>query len=273
MFRNLQEAENGGIQFADKLGVTSLEALRSVPAEDILAAAPGIGFLPVIDGYVVPNSLPDVFAARAQNDVPLLAGWNKDEGFNFDLLSRSDARPLREVMAEVFGGRLDEALAFYPVETPEQQVSSARLLGGDLVIAHRTWAWLEAAREGGVSDVFRYRFDHAPQTPDGWFGARSGSDAGAFHACELIYVFNNLDALPWDISERDIQVAKTTSDYWVNFIRTGNPNGPNLPDWPSYRHSGGRFLALRAQPQVHIDDDRRRQEFLASFEPSYVKLL
>ena len=59
--------------------------------ERILAASPGLGFRPVVDGHFLPRPPAAIFAAGAQNDVPLLAGWNKDEGFNFSLLQGVDA--------------------------------------------------------------------------------------------------------------------------------------------------------------------------------------
>ena len=56
-----------------------------MPAEAILAAAPGLGFRPIIDGWFLPRPPAEIFAAGEQSDVPLMAGWNKDEGFNFTL--------------------------------------------------------------------------------------------------------------------------------------------------------------------------------------------
>jgi para-nitrobenzyl esterase len=272
MFSNLEEAEKEGLRFAQRVGASSLETLRSVPAEDILAAAPNIGFLPIIDGHVIPAPLPQIFSERAHNDVPLLAGWNRDEGFNFDVLNGEREKSLRPVLSKVFGADLEGALAFYPDDTADREAASARRLGGDLVIAHRTWAWIEAQRKSGSSDIFRYQFDFAPLTPEGWFGAKSSANAGAFHACELIYVFDNLGAFPWRVTEGAIRVAKLTSTYWINFIRTGNPNGPGLPEWPSYRHSG-KILVIDVEPKARPDDDRDRNAFLAGVAPSDARIL
>jgi para-nitrobenzyl esterase len=270
-FKRLREAEEEGLQFARKVGAHTLEALRSVPAEVILAAAPGIGFMPIVDGHVMPASPPDAFANRAHNDVALLAGWNKDEGFNFNVLNGRREDSFRAILDEIFGARAAEALAFYPAGAPDQEVASARQLGGDLVIAHGTWAWLEAQKQHGEADVFRYQFNYAPQTPEGWFGDKASAEAGAFHAGELIYVFENLNAFPWRIDENDLTVAKLTSSYWINFIKTGNPNGPGLPEWPSYRHSR-KILVLDVEPRARLEDDSERHRFLASVGPSNVRV-
>ena len=93
---SLAEAEAAGLDFMRKVGARSLAELRAAPADAILAAAPGLGFRPIIDGWFLPRSPAEIFAAGEQSDVPLMAGWNKDEGFNFTLASgRRREAPLR----------------------------------------------------------------------------------------------------------------------------------------------------------------------------------
>ena len=265
---SLATAHEAGVQFARRLGAESLAALRRIPANDILAAAPGIGFGAIVDGDVLPASLPQIFAAGAQNDVPLLAGWNKDEGFNFNandiFKKREDEASLADVVRRVFGAQSEEALGFYPAGSKQAETQSARRLGADAVIVQGTWAWIEAQKTTGAADIFRFQFDRAPLTPEGWFGSRPSADAGAFHAGELLYVFDNLDAFPWLVDEDDVGIAKLTSSYWLNFIKTYNPNGEGLPHWPSYREEGARLLAIDAKPSVRPDEDRARQQFLAA---------
>jgi para-nitrobenzyl esterase len=259
----LADAEQAGLAFARKAGAPSLAALRSMPAQDILAASPGLGFRPIVDGYFLPRAPAEIFAAGDQNDVPLLAGWNKDEGFNFNLLQGNDGKPYVEVVRAIFGDRTDAALAFYPAGAPDVEQASARALGGDLVIIHGTWAWIEAQKKTGRSDIYRFRFDRAPLTPEGWFGSRSSADAGAFHAGEILYVFDNLHAFPWLTTPDDRRIADIASSYWLNFVKTGDPNGDALPDWPSYRSGEGSFMAIDVPAELRRDANRARQEFLA----------
>jgi len=196
--------------------------------------------------------------------VPLLAGWNKDEGFNFTLLQGADAgRPYPELVGGLFADRVEEALGHYPGGSKEHDEAAARALGGDLTIIHATWAWLEAQRKTGRSAVFRFRFERTPLTPEGWFEDKSSKDAGAFHAGEIPYVFNNLDALPWLVTADDQRIADLASAYWANFVKTGDPNSEGLPDWPSYRRADNPFLAIDAAPEVRSDPHRARHEFLA----------
>jgi para-nitrobenzyl esterase len=258
----LAEAELGGLAFARKVGAKTLAELRAAPAADILAASPGVGFRPIIDGHFLPRSPTEIFAAGVQNDVPLLAGWNKDEGFNFTLLQGDTINASYvELVRAIFGERADAALALYPVGADGGK-NSARELGGDLTISHSTWAWIEAQKKSGRSAIYRFRFDRAPLTPEGWFDPKPSADAGAFHAGELLYVFDNLHALPWLIDADDRAIAALTSNYWVNFVKTGDPNGAGLPHWPSYRDAQAPFLAIDAPAKVHKDTDQARHEFL-----------
>jgi para-nitrobenzyl esterase len=263
---SLGEAERAGVKFTRELGAASLIELRAMSAEAILAASPGADvrpFRPIVDGYFLPRPPAEIFADGAQNDVPLLAGWNKDEGFNFSLLKRGGEKSYAELARAIFGERTDAALALYPCGAPETDKASARALGGDLVIIHGTWAWIEAQKKTGRSEIYRYRFDRAPLTPEGWFGATPSAEAGAFHAGELLYVFDNLHAFAWKITETDHAIAAMTSAYWVNFVRKGDPNGPGLPAWPSYREGDGRYLAIDRPAALRVETDGARQEFLA----------
>ena len=260
---SLAEAEAAGVLFMRRAGAKSLAELRALPAEAILAAAPWEGFRPIVDGWLLPRSPEEIFAAGEQSDVPLMAGWNKDEGFNFTLKQGRNAdRAHADLAREIFGARTDEALRRYSGGSPEADVTSAAALGGDLMIIHPTWAWIEAQKQTGRAEIFRFRFDRAPLTPEGWFGERPSREAGAFHAGEILYVFDNLDAIPWLTDDADRELARLASNYWINFVKNGDPNGPGLPHWPSYRSAGAPVMMLGAPSGAGPEEWRERHEFL-----------
>ncbi len=69
---------------------------------------------------------------------------------------------------------------------------------------------------------------------------RRAQAKGAAHGGEVLYVFDNVP----NLSRTDREMADKVSAYWVNFAKTGNPNGPGLPEWPQYRASSDRLLEL-----------------------------
>ncbi len=258
------DAEIAGLKFMRKAGARNLAQLRALPAQAILAAAPGLGFRPIVDGYVLPHAPADIFAAGVQNDVPLMAGWNKDEGFNFTLLQGGGLwRSFKQHVRSIFGPSAAEALTHYSSGTAEKDAASASTLGGDLTIVHGAWAWIAAQMATGRSEIFQFQFDRAPLTPQGWFGQRDSREAGAFHSGEIPYVFDTLHVFPWLIEDADHQVAHLTTSYWLNFVKTGNPNGDQLPAWPSRRGPGSPVMRLDWPAHAAPETGRERHLFLA----------
>jgi para-nitrobenzyl esterase len=78
----------------------------------------------------------------------------------------------------------------------------------------------------------------------------------------LLYVFDNLHAFPWLHEDADREVAKLASSYWVNFVANGDPNGPNLPHWPSHRSEGAPVMALDSPHRAGPEEWRERHMFL-----------
>ena len=262
--KRLAEAEIEGVAFAQRLGAANLAQLRALPADRILAAAPGVGFWPIVDGHFLPATPHEIFCDRAHNDVALMAGWNKDEGFNFTLLQGADTkRPYVDIVRDLFGDDAAGALHFYPGGADAEDARSARELGGDLMIGYSTWTWLEAACAFSRAKVFRFVFDRAPLTPQGWFGERPSRDAGAFHSGEIPYVFDNLDAMGWLVTAEDRAVAATASSAWLNFLRCGDPNGPGVPHWPPYKTLDWSVFHFDQPAWAAPEAKRERMEFLA----------
>ena len=155
---------------SEKFGVTTLAELRALPAQKLVDAfSPpqnrdfDFGD-PDVDGYFLPEPVPAIFAAGKQNDVPLLAGWNHDEGSFEVVFSPQKPTPdsLKANAQKEFGDKAPEFLKLYPADTPEQALRSAEDFAGDKFIAFSTWAWLEAQSKTGKQPVYRYRFDLGP---------------------------------------------------------------------------------------------------------------
>ncbi|HTS06898.1 MAG TPA: carboxylesterase/lipase family protein [Candidatus Eisenbacteria bacterium] len=251
----------------EKLGVSTLAELRAIPADKLLEnfAPPksqGFDFGPDIDGYFLPESVPAIFAAGKQNDVPLLAGWNRDEDSFSVLLSKEKptADSMREMAKKDFGDKADEFLKYYPIDTDQHVRRSAIDYASDKFISMSTWDWMEAQSKTGKQPIYRYRFDQAltPKDPN-------APRMGAYHSAEIEYVFGQLDSktdMTWTPGDR--QLSDIMQRYWSNFTKSANPNGAGLPKWPMYTPSDGyQVMYLTAEPQAHKDDQRNRYLFLS----------
>jgi para-nitrobenzyl esterase len=258
-----ERAEKDSKLASSVLGVSTLAELRAVPAEKLLTSffKPGGGFdfPPDIDGYFLPQSLKDIFAAGKQNDVPMIAGWNHDEG-SFSLgPQKPTLASLKETAAKDFGDKSEDFLKVYSAQDDAQAARVAEDYAGDKFIAFSTWRWLDAQLHTGSKPVYRYRFDAAPPASD-----PKAPDMGAYHSAEIEYVFSALDSkekVPWRPSDR--KLSEQMQKYWSNFAKTGDPNGAGLAQWPVYNASTGyQFLVLDEKPEAKKDDHRDRYLFL-----------
>ncbi len=263
------EAHARGEAFVKRMGASSIEALRTMPAEQVNAAAlwnftedPVLAaFSPNIDRYVVPEVPATRYLHAEQLAIPLLAGWNDVEHWPFRAraLPHQTVQDFRQAAEHMFGKhRLAEFLSLYPAESDAQAAESAEALTGDLIISEQTWLWLELQRRTGRAPVYGYTFTYtSPYVPI------------ASHLVEVSFVFGTLTpqflvggvAPPADA---DRALSDTIMSYWVNFATRGNPNGPGLPHWPAYDEKGTiQNLDQTVGPQSNVREARFR--FLASY--------
>src|SRR5450432_1882740 len=263
------ETETADAKFAaERLGAASIADLRAKSAADLMQAASkdrSRRFMPPnIDGYFLPETVSAIFAAGRQAHVPLLAGWNLDEGSfrSFYGKDSATAENFGKHAKTQFGADAARFLKLYPAGSDAEAKRSAQDLSGDQFIAYGTWKWIETHQKTGKAAVYRYRFDQTLPFPAESAGG-PGMEPAAPHASEIEFVFGVLSSkkLPWRADDR--KVSDLMGTYWTNFAKTGNPNAAGLPDWPaSDGHAGAQVMHFSSGSHATPDNQRDRYLFL-----------
>ena len=235
----LANAERDGDKYAASLGAPSLKELRQLPAAKLTGNSGGIVHA-VVDPYVLPLSPYEAFASGQQNDVPLLIGSNAEEARAMVDVTHETAATFDSDLEHSVGQLPPALIAAYPHATDEEARQAQLGLQRDLRFGWDMWAWARLQAGTGQSPVFYYSFQQRPPFPAdsvyaGW---------GASHFAELWYVFDHLDQSPWKWTAGDRKLAEEMSGYWINFARSGDPNGTSLPHWPAFVNADSKVQYL-----------------------------
>jgi len=247
----LSAAEQQGDKLLNSVHASSLIELRKLAAEDLMKFS-GV-FWPIVDGYVLPKPVSEIFTAGQENHVPVITGWNADESFVFGFKNKE---AFQKEVREKYGTDADQFLKYYPANTDEEAKRSQIRLSRDMIFALSGYKWAGLQSSEGKAPVYVYYFSRKlPATAE-------YVKYGAFHTGEVAYVMDNLKFLhrPWESS--DASLAALMSAYWVNFINNGNPNGKGLPDWPTYNTTNFQAIVLDTVSGKQTLPDQAALEFM-----------
>jgi para-nitrobenzyl esterase len=251
MISDFHHMEADGTVFARKVGAASLAELRAIDPMILVRAYAGTwNFNPALDGKLIPEHPLAAMNGGRHADVPLIAGFNHDEGNVFPPFGGGTPDGLSKVIGAYYGSETTAARQHFAAASPAEAVTRGQQVFGDLIFDWNTTALAKAAAQHGRAPVYFYHYAFRESLdPQARFTEGDAASLGAYHGAEIGYALRNPNAVAGRLDgPRQRFMTEMLSRYWLNLARAGDPNGSGLPAWS--RYVPGRETVL------HIDAER-----------------
>lgn len=261
-----------GEKVAASLGLDTptAQALRAVPAADIIAKLPekaDEAFHHIRDGYVFPKNVGHAFQSGDFHAVPLISGYNADEASLFfpddpepsvwiEGLEREDLDKQRSQLDAAYPGQGLTLQRLYNLDMSFSK-GGEDMMGDDIFGVNIRFT--AKSNETAQQPTYAYHFTRIPPSEK--------QTIGAAHAAELPFVFDSNESIMGN-SDEDIMLANAMGVYWTNFAKTGNPNLPEKPstEWPTFKGENWMILSANTGKPVTEVQTQIRQEKLDTLE-------
>lgn len=266
----LAKAEKIGLEFAQGCGARDLAELRKIPAKVLLQKSKDYWFPLTVDGYFFKEQPLITYTYGRQMDVPLLAGWNTAERSMHTILgnNKPTLENYRTGIDKVFSAISEEIFNLYEATADDQVAQLATDLSSDRFISYGSWKWIDVHSKTNGHPVYRYLFSRKRPVFIGK-GSHNADVMGAVHASDIEYALGNLNLnknYHWE--NEDEVTSRIFQSYLVNFIKTGNPNGKELPVWSGLQSSIPKVMYIDAESkQVPEKKGKRYQQLDAIINP------
>jgi para-nitrobenzyl esterase len=258
--RSLSDAESEGEKISQKLNASDLQALRRIPADELQKKAGGF-FAPIVDGWIMTASVAETYQLGGQTHVPLMTGWNGDEGLLFGIASKENfAR-----QASDFGADSNLFKKYFPSVTDQESVRSQIALAVDKTIGLSQYTWALEQNKGVSVKTFLYQFTRKPPAEG------DQKKFGAYHTAEIGYALHNLDSIGRKWEPVDRQLERQMSAYWVQFVKTGDPNQAGLPLWGVFSDEHPMAIRFGDSTIAGPLPDKAALDFLSAHYPGKKK--
>jgi para-nitrobenzyl esterase len=256
----LSEAEKLGLALQERLGAKSLEALRNIPADRILAvqsenqlglSVAGVRISgPIVDGRVLPQQAADAVSANNFAKVPIMAGFNEDDiAFGFGpLTGASTVAEYEAASIQMFGADSAAFLKLYPVKRDAEVRATARRAAQDFGFAASARACATDLSAQGVPVwINEYARKH-PYVPGVKLADQDTAKIGAYHTADIPYWFGTLDKYNMlrptrDWTQWDRGLSERMMSALIAMAATGSPDTPAMP-WKPWSAKNDNLLWL-----------------------------
>ena len=226
-----EQASLIGAMYQQRLGKSSIAEMRQVDTKTLTGTGNEFpASTPVIDRYVMTNDVYRLYEQGEYSDVPVLIMVNSDEGAA--MIDTTAAKFFDQQLTQLPPAWVDTVKVCYPATTDEERLFAFRDFIRDINFSWPAYAWATLQKQTGKSPVYMaYLAQQSERTV-----YAHGNRRGAAHADDCMYLGGAFDAEA-DKYPEEKRVSDLMQQYWVNFAKTGNPNGQNndaLPLWPEF---------------------------------------
>ena len=210
--------------------------MRKVPFQAIVDSTQGL-FWPVVDGYVITDDQYKLYQQGEYNDVNVIIGTNSDEGSMFS--GPMPVEAYRQQVKAAYGEWADKVLDAYPATNETEVYFALSDIFRDGSFAWGTYAWGNLQSKTGKGRVYMYYFDQNSENTI--LASRRG---GASHVAEMPFIYGYKFG-SGKMTETENHMLSIMSKYWINFTKTGNPNGDSLPYWTVYAEGKPTVMIIK----------------------------
>jgi carboxylesterase type B len=253
-------------------------ALRALTAEEVIRKSPapdptlpnGSAFQPIGDGWVIPDDPAEVFESGRGHSVALIAGTNSDEGVAFTFFLAAKVKTVTDYsnyLKAQFGDLAATAAELYPANGDAEVRKALGQLFTDTLCLYGTRA-IVTSMARTRRDIYAYYFTRSDPVSRklGALGAIHGAEFGYTSGDPARSLFVGTPGLAVSAdayNDLDRTLAKTMNAAWVRFVKTGNPNGPAMPEWPAVKADDVKHLEFGDRIQAGSGLRERNLRFLA----------
>jgi para-nitrobenzyl esterase len=266
----LKQAEALGSKFQQDAGKANLDELKNIPAEELLEISrkPGAVYFPVIiDGYFLPEQPVEIYTKGLQAGVPLLAGWTSAE-VGYGAVTGKEKPTLEnynKALERLYGENAGDVKKVYVAANDEEALKAATELAGDRYLGFSTWKWIDIHGKTNGYPVYRYLYQQLLPAVKGKED-QYVKGIGAPHSSDIAYALGNL---PLDkvyaYTPEDFRASAFMQGYFVNFIKTTDPNGAGLPKWPGLQSSIPKVMYIDGDSKSAPEKYQKRYLFMDQF--------
>ena len=264
-FRDYSEAIEQGDMVREEFKAKSSMELRDIPAEELVKTASNQSAM-TVDGYAIVEQPYLTYEKGENHEKALLNGFNAKEADAFNLGIKATAENYEELLAEDLGDYASDMAKVVPPDSPQRDQHFIVDAMGDakgalnqaysaIWFSYSHYLWNNYMVKQG-KPAYEYYF------------TKTNNSLSNYHAGEIPYAYGNLWRHPGLYNEDDYKLSDIMQQYFVNFAKTGDPNGEGLPKWEARTVGNNQLLQLDTEIKMTEDPNEKLYDIIDKYEES-----